>query len=129
MRLGDGEMLDIMLQTRALGMRTMIHAENSEMIDLITKRLIVNAQTLPKNHVIARPQIAESEATHRAIVLSTLTSTPILLVHLSSKASSRSCAACTDEAVVCQYMQRHVRIAYISSIRRSQPQATTSMAM
>ena len=56
MRLGDGEMLDIMLQTRALGIRTMIHAENSEMIDLITKRFIVNAQTLPKNHVIARPQ-------------------------------------------------------------------------
>lgn len=100
MRLGDGEMLDIMLQTRALGMRTMIHAENSEMIDLITKRLIVKAQTLPKNHVIARPQIAESEATHRAIALSTLTSAPILLVQLSSRASSRSCAACTDEAVV-----------------------------
>jgi dihydropyrimidinase len=87
MRLGDGQMLDVMLRTRELGMSTMIHAENAEMIDLITRRLIANQQTLPKNHAIARPQIAESEATHRAIALSTLTSTPILLVHLSSKQS------------------------------------------
>ena len=39
---------------------------------------------MPKYHAIARPQIAESEATHRAISLSTLTSTPILIVHMSS---------------------------------------------
>lgn len=39
---------------------------------------------MPQYHAIARPQIAESEATHRAISLSTLTSTPILIVHMSS---------------------------------------------
>lgn len=40
--------------------------------------------TLPQYHANARPQIAESEATYRAISLSTLTSTPILIVHISS---------------------------------------------
>ncbi|KAI1615642.1 hypothetical protein EDD37DRAFT_497300 [Exophiala viscosa] len=84
MKLGDGDMLDIMMQARELGVTTMIHAENSDMIDMITTRLLKHSRTLPKFHAIARPQIAEAEATHRAISLSTLTSTPILIVHMSS---------------------------------------------
>ncbi|KIX09337.1 dihydropyrimidinase [Rhinocladiella mackenziei CBS 650.93] len=84
MKLGDIDMLEIMMRARKLGMSTMIHAENSDMIDLITTRLLKSSHTLPKYHAIARPQIAESEATHRAISLSTLTSTPILIVHMSS---------------------------------------------
>jgi dihydropyrimidinase len=83
-KLGDGQMLDIMMATRALGMTTMIHAENSDMIDLVTKRLLENQRTSPYYHALARPQIAESEATHRAIALATLTSTPILIVHMST---------------------------------------------
>lgn len=83
-KLGDGQMLDIMMATRELGMTTMIHAENSDMIDLVTKRLLANQRTSPYYHALARPQIAESEATHRAIALSTLTSTPILIVHMST---------------------------------------------
>ncbi|KAK7902245.1 hypothetical protein LTR67_001889 [Exophiala xenobiotica] len=84
MKLGDGDMLEIMMQARELGVTTMIHAENSDMIDMITTRLLKASRTLPKYHAIARPQIAESEATHRAISLSTLTSSPILLVHMSA---------------------------------------------
>jgi dihydropyrimidinase len=34
MKLGDGEMLDVLIRTRQLGMTTMIHAENSDMIDM-----------------------------------------------------------------------------------------------
>ena len=84
MKLGDRDMLEVMMTTRSLGMTTMIHAENADMIDHITARLLAHNHTLPKYHAMARPQLAESEATHRAIALSTLTSTPILLVHVSS---------------------------------------------
>jgi dihydropyrimidinase len=56
-------------------------------ISRITKRLISNSRTLPFYHATARPQIAESEATHRAISLATLTDTPILIVHMSSPAA------------------------------------------
>lgn len=83
-KLGDGQMLDIMMAARELGITTMIHAENSDMIDLVTKRLLGNQKTSPYYHALARPQIAESEATHRAIALATLTSTPILIVHMST---------------------------------------------
>ncbi|KAJ9604840.1 hypothetical protein H2200_010955 [Cladophialophora chaetospira] len=83
-RLGDREMLEVMLRCREVGMTVMIHAENADMIDLITTRLLSSTHTLPKYHALARPQIAETEATYRAISLSTLTSTPILIVHMSS---------------------------------------------
>lgn len=39
----------------------------------------------PFYHAVARPQIAETEATYRAISLSELIDTPILIVHMSSK--------------------------------------------
>ncbi|OAP60140.1 hypothetical protein AYL99_05142 [Fonsecaea erecta] len=83
-RLGDKEMLEVMMRCREVGMTVMVHAENADMIDMITTRLLQNSHTLPKFHALARPQIAEAEATHRAISLSTLTSTPILIVHMSS---------------------------------------------
>jgi dihydroorotase-like cyclic amidohydrolase len=51
----------------------------------VTKRLISRGHTLPQFHATSRPQIAEAEAIHRAIALATLTSTPILLVHMSSR--------------------------------------------
>lgn len=87
MKLGDGDLLEVMMRTRELGMTTMVHAENSDMIDVITKRLISDSRTIPFYHATARPQIAESEATHRAISLATLTDTPILIVHMSSPAA------------------------------------------
>jgi dihydropyrimidinase len=34
MKLGDGDLLEVMMRTRELGMTTMIHAENSDMIDM-----------------------------------------------------------------------------------------------
>ncbi len=34
MKLGDGDMLEVMMRARELGMTTMIHAENSDMIDM-----------------------------------------------------------------------------------------------
>src|SRR5271167_3356923 len=39
----------------------------------------------PKFHAAARPQIAEREATHRAIALAELVDTPILIVHVSGQ--------------------------------------------
>ena len=83
-KLGDRGMLEIMDRCRELGMTTMVHAENSDMIDMVTERLIASGSTEPKYHAMARPQIAEVEATNRAISLSSLVSAPILLVHMSA---------------------------------------------
>lgn len=34
LKLGDGEVLEVMMRARQLGMTTMVHAENSDMVDM-----------------------------------------------------------------------------------------------
>lgn len=87
LKIGDRGILDIMMSARALGITTMIHAENSDMIALITERLEERGLTDPYYHAISRPSIAESEATYRAISLAELIDVPILLVHVSSQSA------------------------------------------
>ncbi|KAK4991508.1 hypothetical protein LTR66_006520 [Elasticomyces elasticus] len=85
MQLSDRELLSIMLACRSLGMTTMIHAENSDMIALIIEGLEAHGNTAPYFHAIARPRIAEDEASYRAISLAELVDAPILIVHMSSE--------------------------------------------
>jgi len=52
LKLVDRQILDVMMATRALGMTTMMHAENSDMIALITEQLYEqkkNRPLLPRN--------------------------------------------------------------------------------
>ncbi|KUL82449.1 hypothetical protein ZTR_09960 [Talaromyces verruculosus] len=62
----------------------MIHAENGDMLTWMTEQLERRRLFAPKYHATSRPQILESEATNRAIALSQLVETPILIVHVSS---------------------------------------------
>jgi dihydropyrimidinase len=84
MKLGDCQILEVMIATRALGMTIMMHAENLDMIALIMEQLIEQNKTDPYYHAIARPKICEDKATYRAILMSQLVDAPILLVHISS---------------------------------------------
>lgn len=85
LKLGDSQLLEVLMAARALGFTTMVHAENSDIISLITNRLEAAGHTDPFYHAISRPQIAENEATYRIISLAELTDTPILIVHMSSE--------------------------------------------
>ncbi|KAH0840600.1 Dihydropyrimidinase [Fonsecaea pedrosoi] len=89
LKLRDRQILDIMLATRALGMTTMMHAENADMIEMIIEQLYEQKKGDPYYHAIARPKVAEDEATYRAISLARLMDTPILLVHISSAIAAR----------------------------------------
>lgn len=84
MKLGDTDLFNVMMRARSLGITTMIHAENSDMIAAITARLARAGNTGTFFHSVTRPQIAEAEATYRAISLAEVTDTPILLVHMSA---------------------------------------------
>ena len=81
MELTDKDMLEVLMRARELGtMTTMIHAEISDMIDKIAKRLIGRGNTKVALRTVARPQLAEAEATNHAISLADPTDTPILIV-------------------------------------------------
>lgn len=84
LKLNDREVLDILFTCKSLGMTTMIHAESSDMISLIIEGLERNKNTEPYFHAVARPRIAEDEASYRAISLAELADAPMLIVHMSS---------------------------------------------
>jgi len=85
LKLSDREMLDVLALARSERALVMIHAENADCIGWLTERLERAGDVAPRFHAAARPQIAEREATHRAIALAELVDTPILIVHVSGK--------------------------------------------
>jgi dihydropyrimidinase len=85
LRLDDRQMLDVLETARREGALVMIHAENYEMIRWLTEKLIDGGNSAPKYHAISHSRVGEGEATHRAIALSRLVDTPILIVHVSSE--------------------------------------------
>lgn len=85
MKLDDGQILDVLAVAREHGAMAMIHAENADCIEWLTKRLEAAGRTAPRFHAHARPMLVEREATHRAISLAELVDTPILVVHVSGR--------------------------------------------
>jgi dihydropyrimidinase len=85
LKLSDGEILDVLALARSERALVMIHAENADCIGWLTDRLERGGHVAPKFHAAARPQIAEREATHRAIALAEVVDTPILIVHVSGQ--------------------------------------------
>ncbi|MBI3372817.1 MAG: dihydropyrimidinase [Betaproteobacteria bacterium] len=85
LKLDDGQILDVLALAREHGAMAMVHAENSECIAWLTRRLEAAGRTAPRFHADARPMLVEREATHRAIALSELVDVPILIVHVSGR--------------------------------------------
>jgi dihydropyrimidinase len=85
LKLGDGEILDVLSVAREHGAMAMIHAENADCIEWLTRRLEAAGRTAPRFHAHARPMLVEREATHRAIALAELVDVPILIVHVSGR--------------------------------------------
>jgi dihydropyrimidinase len=88
LRLGDEELLDVLVAARRLGALTMVHAENHGMIAWLSDRLVRAGATAPRYHAIAHPRLAEGEAVQRAIALAELVDVPILIVHVSDAAGA-----------------------------------------
>ena len=85
MKLDDGQMLDVLDVAREHGAMAMIHAENSDCIEWLTRRLEAAGRTAPRFHAHSRPMLVEREATHRAIALAELVDVPIMVVHVSGR--------------------------------------------
>lgn len=83
LKLSDAQILDVLDVARVHGGMAMIHAENSDCIAWLTRRLEASGRTAPRFHAVSRPMLVEREGAHRAIALSELIDVPILLVHIS----------------------------------------------
>jgi dihydropyrimidinase len=85
LKLDDGQILDVLAVAREHGALAMLHAENADCIEWLTRRLEAAGRTAPRFHAHARPMLVEREATHRAISLAELVDVPILIVHVSGR--------------------------------------------
>lgn len=85
LKLDDGQILDVLEVARQHDAMAMIHAENADCIEWLTKRLEASGRTAPRFHAHSRPMLVEREATHRAIALSELVDVPIMIVHVSGR--------------------------------------------
>ena len=85
LKLDDGQILDVLSVAREHGAIAMIHAENADCIEWLTRRLEAAGRTAPRFHAQARPMLVEREAAHRAIALAELVDVPILIVHVSGR--------------------------------------------
>ena len=85
LRLNDAQMLDVLAAAEREKALVMVHAENHEMIQWLTKRLLERGHGAPKFHMSAHHPLAEAEATHRVVAFSRLLDVPVLIVHVSGR--------------------------------------------
>lgn len=96
LQLRDNQILDVLLHARKHGITTMIHAENGDVLEWMTEQLERHHLFAPKYHATSRPPLLEDEATNRAIALSRLVQTPILIVHVSSQEATETIRKAQD---------------------------------
>jgi dihydropyrimidinase len=90
LKIDDRQMLDVLALARQHGAMTMVHAENDDVISWISERLLARGYVAPKYPAISHPQIAEAEASQRAIDLARLIDAPLLIVHVSAPEAARA---------------------------------------
>ena len=83
--LNDAQLLDVFEVARRERALVMVHAEGHDAIKHLTRRLEDEGRTAPYYHARAHAQIAEREATHRAISHAQLIDVPIMIVHVSGR--------------------------------------------
>lgn len=83
--LNDAELLDVFDVARREKALVMVHAEGHDAIKYMTSRLESEGKTAPYYHAEAHHQVAEREATHRAISHAQLTDVPVMIVHVSGR--------------------------------------------
>ena len=74
-----------MMRAKEAGVTMMVHAENADIITILTNHYLSQGKTSPVYHYHARPPIAEEEATGRAIALAKAADCPLFVVHVSAK--------------------------------------------
>ena len=81
----DDALLKALQKGKDAGVTIMVHAENADMIDVLTNQLIAEGKTAPYYHAVSRPPVVEAEATRRAIYLAELADAPLYVVHVTCK--------------------------------------------
>jgi len=92
----DDTLFQLLEQARELGALVNVHAENGDVIDVLTKRFIAEGLLSPWYHRASRPPEVEGEATGRAIALAELARAPLNVVHVTCHQALEKIEAARD---------------------------------
>ena len=84
MRLGDGEIFQVMRRCGELGLLPMLHAENGDVIDVLVSEALAAGHTEPVWHARTRPAWGAVEAVLRGISLAVQAGSPLYVVHMNT---------------------------------------------
>ncbi|OLS35588.1 dihydropyrimidinase [Bacillus sp. MRMR6] len=79
----DETLFRTLVSAKEHGALVMVHAENGDVIDYLTKKAIAEGKTEPIYHALTRPPELEGEATGRAAKLTGLANSQLYVVHVS----------------------------------------------
>jgi dihydropyrimidinase len=79
----DETLFRTLVTAKELGGLVMVHAENGDVIDYLTKKALAEGNTDPIYHALTRPPEVEGEATGRAAQLTGLANSQLYVVHVS----------------------------------------------
>ncbi len=83
LRLNDGEIFQVLRTARECGMLTMLHAENGDIIELLTAEALARGDKSPEWHAYTRPAWGAVEATLRGASLAAQADAPLYIVHMN----------------------------------------------
>jgi dihydropyrimidinase len=84
LRLGDGEIFQVLRIAKSAGILTMIHAENGDIIDLLIEEALAEGNTSPIWHAYTRPSWGAVEAVLRGSALAAQAGAPLYIVHMNA---------------------------------------------
>ena len=84
LRLGDGEIFQVMRVCRETGILPMLHAENGDVIDVLVAEALAAGHTMPVWHARTRPAWGAVETVLRGIALSIQAGSPLYIVHMNT---------------------------------------------
>ncbi len=85
MMVDDGMIYQLLLRCKEVGAMLNLHAENPDIIDVLTEKFLKEGKTSPWYHYASRPEFVTAEADKRAIHWATHLDAPVYIVHMSDK--------------------------------------------
>jgi dihydropyrimidinase len=79
----DETLFQTLISAKEHGALVMVHAENGDVIDYLTKKAVAEGKTEPIYHALTRPPELEGEATGRAVTLTGLANSQLYVVHVT----------------------------------------------
>jgi len=83
LRLDDGNIFRVMRIAKECGLLTMLHAENGDVIEVLTAEALAEGHTTPEWHAYTRPAWGAVEATLRASSLAAQAHASLYIVHMN----------------------------------------------